>query len=140
MKPEFSSLVPYRLRGGSYEYFVQKRSETVKRAPGQFGLFGGKLEPGETHEAAVLREIQEELTYLCRPAHFWSYEFQESSLHVYIEPVEADFESSIRVEEGEYGIFITLAEAMAEPLMNPMAATALIEIDRMLEVAKQPHM
>ena len=137
MKQGFASLLPYRKRGDAYEYFVQKRALTAKRAAGQFGLFGGKLEVGETPDAAVLREIREELTYECIPVPFFSYEFVDSFLHVYIEAVDADFESRIQVQEGEYGVFLTLQEVMAEPLMNPMAATAILEVDRMLEVAKQ---
>lgn len=33
------------------------------RAPYQWGFFGGHLEPGETPEAAILRELVEELSY-----------------------------------------------------------------------------
>ena len=33
------------------------------RYPGHWGLFGGHLEPGETPEVAVLRELKEEISY-----------------------------------------------------------------------------
>lgn len=100
MKQGFASLLPYRKRGDAYEYFVQKRALTAKRAAGQFGLFGGKLEVGETPDAAVLREIREELTYECIPVPFFSYEFVDSFLHVYIEAVDATLNPGYKFRKG----------------------------------------
>ena len=42
--------------------------------PGIWGLFGGHIEPGETPEAGVKREIQEEMYYLVdKPLFFGCY-------------------------------------------------------------------
>jgi 8-oxo-dGTP pyrophosphatase MutT (NUDIX family) len=38
-----------------------RRSDTVKRAPGMWGLPGGQLEPGEAPREGALRELKEEL-------------------------------------------------------------------------------
>lgn len=45
---------------------LQKRSQTAKRFPSKWGLFGGGLEEGENPEIGVKREIQEELGILIK--------------------------------------------------------------------------
>ena len=43
---------------------LQHRSETAKRYPGHWGIFGGGIEVGEEPEMAMRREILEELEYI----------------------------------------------------------------------------
>lgn len=38
------------------------------RYPGNWALFGGHMEPGETAQVAVIRELEEEITYTAHPA------------------------------------------------------------------------
>ena len=47
-------------------FLVIRRSETV-RAPGRLCFPGGGVEPGETQEEAVVRELQEELAITVSP-------------------------------------------------------------------------
>ena len=47
-------------------FLVIRRSEQVV-APGAFCFPGGGIEPGETEEAALVRELREELDLLVRP-------------------------------------------------------------------------
>ncbi len=42
-------------------FLAVRRKATMKRDPGVWEFPGGKIEPGETMEAAVLREVKEEL-------------------------------------------------------------------------------
>ncbi|MDO8590268.1 MAG: NUDIX domain-containing protein [bacterium] len=45
------------------EILLQHRDEDAKRLPNYWGFFGGGIEKGETPEAALEREIFEELEY-----------------------------------------------------------------------------
>ena len=105
-KRECASLLPYRKCGDEYEFYLQKRETTRKVLPGVFAMFGGELAMGETCEEGLVREIEEELMYSPVHAEYFSrYEYATSITHVFIEEVRDDFESLVRVCEGEYGTF-----------------------------------
>ena len=50
-------------------WLLVRRAATVERAPLKIGFPGGEIEPGETQEQAVVREMQEELGVAAAPLH-----------------------------------------------------------------------
>ena len=62
--PERRGVVAVVVRDG--RFLVIRRSQQVV-APGAFCFPGGGIEPGETEEAALVRELREELDVLVRP-------------------------------------------------------------------------
>ena len=51
------------LANRSGEVLLQHRDDTAPISPGQWGLFGGGIEPGEEVRTALIREALEELNY-----------------------------------------------------------------------------
>ncbi len=59
--------------------------------PGHWGLFGGHLEPGETPEIAVVREVIEEIGYqISDPVKFGVYEDKRAIRHVFVAPINVN--------------------------------------------------
>lgn len=75
-------------------YILQKRGADPKiGAAGKIGAFGGKIEPNETPEDAVCRELAEETSLRPRPnqaAHMASYTVMADHQ---LEPVEVNIEA-----------------------------------------------
>lgn len=115
-KRESSGFVPYRRLGDDIVFFIQKRDKDALRNPDMFGVFGGGFEDNEDAHAALMREVREELNYVPEnPQYFSRYETANNIMHIFMEEVGDDFESKIKVDEGEYGIFLNLNEVLAEP-------------------------
>lgn len=69
--------------------------------PGHWGLFGGHLEPGETADIAICRELQEEIDHV--PNHLISYERYEDERvirHVYAGELDVALEQ-LHLGEGQ---------------------------------------
>jgi 8-oxo-dGTP diphosphatase len=49
------------LQDSEGKYLFIKRGMTLPRAPGYWCFVGGEVDPGETHELAVVREVSEEV-------------------------------------------------------------------------------
>lgn len=132
-KRKIGSLVAYRKRGDEYEFFLQKRDERAKTNPGQFALFGGGIEEGETPKEGMVREITEELGYIPINYRFFSrYEIANAILNVFIEEVPHDFEAHVVVHEGEGGKFLTLAELHEIKGVSPLARIIINQISEVL--------
>lgn len=107
-KREVASFIPYRKRDGTLEFYLQKRDMNAPVHAGIFSLFGGGIERGEEVYAALIREVREELVYEPRhPVYFSRFETATKFFHVFIEDVDASFETSVDVQEGEYGKFLS---------------------------------
>ncbi len=132
-KRENAVLIPYRKEGTEWQFYLQKRDMNAPRSPGVFGLFGGGLDEGETFEEAFVREIQEELNYSPRaPRYFSRYEAAQGIFHVFIEEVGNDFESKVKVDEGEYGKFLSAREVETMSDMWPAGRLIVIQLEEFL--------
>lgn len=128
-KRETSAYIPYRFTDGEVAFYLQKRDAHAKRSPNLFGMFGGGLESNETPQEALMREVQEELTYVPQaPRYFSRYETAYLIFHVFIEEVGNDFESHVKVEEGEYGKFLTTEEISTLPNMSLLTRLVTVQI------------
>lgn len=68
--------------------------------PGCWGLFGGHLEPGETPEVGVTREVEEEISYnLIAPLKLGCYNDEKVIRHIYYAPLKVPVEALI-LQEG----------------------------------------
>lgn len=74
--------------------------------PGHWAFFGGHLDPGETPEVAMLRELQEEIAY--RPPQvkrFERYEDGQAIRHVFYAPLTVSL-AELELNEGwDLGLF-----------------------------------
>lgn len=124
-----SILIPYKFKNGEFLVFLQKRSKDAKRAPDVFGFFGGGIEEGETNEQGLVRESQEELNYTPKNHQFFKgYDFGDNFKNIFLERVDDNFESLIKVQEGEYGKWFSKKEVIAESRMIADDRVVLEEI------------
>jgi 8-oxo-dGTP pyrophosphatase MutT (NUDIX family) len=111
-----ADFLPYRRQDGKLFFYLQKREAHIERLPGKITLFGGGIEEGETVEEAFSREIMEELNYVpTNPLFFSKFETARNLSSVFIEEVNSGFESSVHVQEGEYGKFFSEEEVQQDP-------------------------
>ena len=90
--------------------------------PGHWGLFGGHLEPGESPEEALLREIQEEISYtIINPQKFSCYADEKVKRHVYYAPLQVSLDELILGEGFDFGL-ISLAEIVTGECYSTKAA------------------
>jgi 8-oxo-dGTP diphosphatase len=69
------------------------------RYPGHWGLFGGHLEPGETPEVAVLRELKEEISYAPASVSLFCCDTEADVVrHVFYAQLSADIKDLILLE------------------------------------------
>ena len=68
--------------------------------PGKWGLFGGHLEPGETPEAGLIREVKEEINYtLDRATLFKCYADSNVSRYIFFAPLKVSL-TALELHEG----------------------------------------
>lgn len=74
--------------------------------PGYWAFFGGHIEPGETPEVAVRREVLEEINYTL-PAkiyEFGCYKSETAVRHVFHAPLEVDLNQLVLTEGWDMGL------------------------------------
>ena len=81
-------------------------------APGCWGLFGGHVEPGESIEAGLRRELNEEIDLVATTLHPWFCHTNATRhLHVFVGPLPVPLES-LNLKEGQ-DLTLTSLDAIA---------------------------
>jgi 8-oxo-dGTP diphosphatase len=90
--------------------------------PGYWALFGGHIEPGETPEIAVQREILEEIGYTLPPsfAFFGIYPDDLAIRHVFHAPLAVEFSQLVLNEGWDMGL-LNLSEIQQGNFYSPIA-------------------
>jgi 8-oxo-dGTP pyrophosphatase MutT (NUDIX family) len=128
-----AAFVPYRKINDAYEFYLQKRDAGATTHPGMLSLFGGGIEADESPLEGLFREIKEELDYVPSNLSLFSrYETMDRIFYVFIEEVKVDFESVVHVNEGEYGVFLKLADIELSSDVTLGAQVIITELTKFL--------
>jgi mutator protein MutT len=100
-----------------HEFLLQQHSEE-QQYPGQWSFFGGKIEAGETPEQAIVREIDEELSY---ELSFFTTLKETQDRTWFMGYMEKELDQLILAEGADFGFF-TYEEAMNLPLTESTKA------------------
>lgn len=110
MKPEVANVkraVSIAILQQGDQFLLQLRDNIPNIVyPGHWGLFGGHIEPGESPEIAVIRELQEEICYSpAEVAKFEVYEDDRAIRHVFSAPLTVGIADLTLLEGWDLGLF-----------------------------------
>jgi 8-oxo-dGTP pyrophosphatase MutT (NUDIX family) len=102
-KPEVAiAIIP------SQDHFLMQLRDDVPgiAAPGQWGFFGGHLEPGEDPATALKRELYEEIRYTLTspPVKFGEYPDQHVQRHIFVCPLTVPLDQLVLQEGWDLGL------------------------------------
>lgn len=123
-----SALIPYYVKDGVYQFFLQLRDDKAPRYPNRIGFFGGGAEPGESPEDTVLRETYEELAIHVVPTFYKTYDKLDRVMHVFLLEVEEDFGGRVTILEGEDGMFLSETEIEENQLLVDVTRDVLRDV------------
>lgn len=119
-KPFFLSVKIF-LRNGAGHYLILKRSAQSRNNPGKWDFPGGKVDPGETFQNALIREIREETGFEAVLDHFvnaYERELEDKKIvYLFMEGQITSGEMELSGEHGEYR-FVKLEEMLEVGLVE----------------------
>lgn len=124
---------------GDGRYLMQLRDDLPHVLyAGHWGLFGGGAEPGESHDEAFYREIEEELTFIpAAPERFTDVYYRSPvdperlrrKIFYVVRVTDADIAAMVQCEGADKALF-TMAELLREPKLIPSDIYGLLSFDR----------
>ena len=88
-------------------------------APGCWGLFGGHLEPGESPETALRRELEEEIGWCPVNLQLWiNHSTAIRTAHVFVGELQKDLHQ-LELNEGQDMVLATAAELRSGRILSP---------------------
>lgn len=94
-------------------------------SPNKWSLFGGHVEKNESAEAAMLREIAEEIGYKLEHYQLFTIMYRPTTIaHIYLAPIDKSC-AELTLNEGQDFGFFALDQALASLELTAFARTAI---------------
>lgn len=136
---DYSNIILY---DKNHNILMQKRWANAKIYPNHWGLFGGKIEQGETPDEAIYREIQEELNYFLQEYNFefeLPYEItglQKGTWFIYSQYMREKEKEKLTLQEGEAMAWWSFEEVFSKLLINKEMREMLKKTQTIIQTKK----